>query len=213
MDHYIVLGPAEAVAGRTFADPEQNPADVAALRHMLARLRRWLSQPAGAPDGPRPLILDDPEADGRGHRIVLANPERLRAAGTLALVGFFGRKRPGADPAPLTAVDDELIGEFHQHPGILSYSSLEGADGNWGNLVVMDSPSAGEHWKTSAKHVYAARDLAPGYYTTIRLHNGLLPDGLISGQDLILLRTQYYDFQGDSPWRAVREFTSPASRL
>ncbi len=213
MNDYLVLGQTETVAGRTFAEPEQNTADVAALRHMLARLRHLLSQPEGVPDSPRPLILNLSESGGRGHRIVLANPERLRTASALALVGFFGCKRPGTDPAPLTAVDDELIDEFPQHPGILSYSSLEGMDGNWSNLVVLDSPEASEHWKTSAKHMVAVRELAPGYYTTIRLHNGRLPDSLLSGVDLILLRTKYYDFQGDRPWRAVREFSAPESKL
>jgi len=206
MDDYIVLVQTESVPGRAFTDPEQNVEDMAALRHMLARLRHRLSQPEGVPANPRPLVLNVPEADGRGHRIVLANPERLQAASALALVGFFGQKRAGVDPTPLTKVDDELIGEFPRHPGVLCYSSLEGKGGNWGNLVVLDSSGAGEHWKTSAKHAYAARELAPGYYTTIRLHNGLLATGLMSDHDLILLRTKYYDFQGESPWRAVREF-------
>ncbi len=206
MDDYIVLIQTESVPGRAFTDPEQNVADVTALRHMLARLRHRLSQPEGVPANPRPLVLNVPESDGRGHRIVLANPERLQAASVLALVGFFGQKRPGADPSPLDVLDRELIDEFPRHPGVLSYSSLEGEGGNWGNLVVLDSPGAGEHWKTSAKHAYAARELAPGHYTTIRLHNGLLATGLMSDHDLILLRTKYYDFQGESPWRAVREF-------
>ena len=41
------------------------------------------------------------------------------------------------------------------------------------------SGNARDHWRTSAKHTYAARDLAPEYYACVRLHNGLLPGGQI----------------------------------
>jgi len=48
------------------------------------------------------------------------------------------------------------------------------------------------------------RELAPRYYVTIRLHNGLLPCGLASSQ-MILNATKYYDFQSEELWQAVRE--------
>ncbi len=109
------------------------------------------------------------------------------------------------DPAPLTAADDELILEFPWHPGILSYSSLEFRDGNWGNLIVVDPPEARDHWRTSDKHAWAARELAPRHYTVVRLHHGVFPGGLRSGRDPVLARTRYLDFQGPEPWRAERE--------
>ena len=38
--------------------------------------------------------------------------------------------------------------------------------------------------------------------------HAVLPGGLMAGHDLILQRTKYHDFQGPTPWRAVREFHS-----
>jgi hypothetical protein len=145
------------------------------------------------------------------HRAVIAQEGPLQAAGDLAWVGFFATRRVGMDHAPLTAVDDELIGEFPRHPAIVSYSSLELADGNWGNLIVVDPPGGREHWRTSEKHAWAARELAPRQYTVIRFHHGVFPGGLGSGREPIVVRTKYYDFQGPRYWRAERARTSETS--
>ncbi len=51
--------------------------------------------------------------------------------------------------------------------------------------------------------------MSPDYYTVIRLHNAILPGGVLADNKLILLRTQYYDFQDKTLWRAVREFRAP----
>lgn len=205
MDDYLRLGPSEPAAGRPFADPAHTTADVAAVRTMAARLRALLAQTPALPDHPRPLVVEGREPDGRQHRVVLGDVPRLGADSDLAFVGFFATKRPGLDHAPLTATDDELILEFPTHPGILSYSSLEFADGNWGNLIVVDPPEAKEHWRTSEKHAWAARELAPRHYSVIRLHNGWFPGGLRSGSEPVVARTKYYDFQGPAPWRAERD--------
>jgi hypothetical protein len=140
---------------------------------------------------------------------VIANDGPLRAGRDLAFVGFFATKRAGLDHAPLTVTDDELILEFPRHPGILSYSSLEFADGNWGNLIVVDPPEAREHWRTSDKHAWAAQELAPRHYTVVRLHRGVFPGGLLAGRDPVVIRTKYYDFQGPAPWQAERELAPP----
>ena len=149
-------------------------------------------------------LIEGREPDGRPHRVVLGAAERLGVARDLGLVGFFALKRAGLDHAPLTRTDDELIEELPGHPGIVSYSSLELPDGNWGNLIVLDPPEAGEHWRTSAKHAWAASELAPRHYTVVRLHNGRFPGGLRSGHDPVVTRTRYYDFQDAVPWRAER---------
>jgi hypothetical protein len=205
MGEYLQLGPSELVDDRPFTAPERSAADLTALRRMADRLGTILSAPSGVPDEPRPLILQLREADGHAHRVVISQREGLLTSGEIHVVGFFGQKRPGADAAPLDAVDHELIGEFSQHPGILSYSSLELGHGQWGNMVLLRDPDAREHWRTSAKHAYAVRELAPPYYLSIRLHNGMLTRGLQPGTTLKLLRTKYYAFQGGAPWLAVRE--------
>ena len=50
--------------------------------------------------------------------------------------------------------------------------------------------------------------VAPAIYSSVRLHNGVLPGGLLSGADPVLVRTKYFDFQSEWPWQAVREYTT-----
>jgi hypothetical protein len=198
MDEYVCLGSAECVPDRPFTDPAHTATDLAAIRTMAARLRGLLAEPVGA------RIVESREPNGRQHRVVLGAAGRLGAGRDLGLVGFFAVKRAGLDHAPLTRTDDELIEELPGHPGIVSYSSLELADGNWGNLIVLDPPEAGEHWRTSPRHAWAASELAPRHYTVVRLHNGRFPGGLRSGRDPVLTRTRYHDFGDSTPWRAER---------
>ncbi|MBI3456452.1 MAG: hypothetical protein HY002_11765 [Candidatus Rokubacteria bacterium] len=207
MDDVIRLSASETVRGRPFTDPRHNADDLLAIGTMAAALRPLLSQLL--PDYPRPLVLQAPEREGRQHRVVICDERRLRVGRDLGFVGFFATKRPGLDASPLTTMDDELILEFPSHPGILSYSSLEFPDGNWGNLILVDPPEAKDHWRTSERHAYAAHELAPKHYAVIRLHNGVFPGGLLSGRDPILVRSAYHDFQGPEPWRAERQLLPP----
>ena len=198
MDEYVRLEPGERVPDRPFTDPAHTAADLGAIGIMAGRLRALVDEPW------RPGLLESREPNGRQHRVVLGAGDRLGVGRDLGFVGFFAVKRVGMDHAPLTRTDDELIDELPGHPGILSYSSLELADGNWGNLIVLDPPEAGEHWRTSPRHAWAASELAPRHYTVVRLHNGRFPGGLRSGRDPVLARTRYHDFQGGTPWRAER---------
>jgi hypothetical protein len=102
--------------------------------------------------------------------------------------------------------DEELIQEFPGHPGILSYSSLELGDGDWGNLILLDGDEAREHWRVSERHAHAARELAPRHYTDVRLHQGILPGGVRARGEAILRRTKYYDYRDAVTWRAEREW-------
>lgn len=207
MDECVRLGTGEIVGDRPFTHLDRNAEDLVALRAMAVTLRRHL---AGAlPASPRPLVRDAPEPDGRQHRTIICSEALLRGQADLPFVGFFALRRPGLDFSPLTRADDELILEFPAHPGILSYSSLELSDGNWGNLIVVHPPEARDRWRESAKHAYAAQELAPRYYSVVRLQHGLVPGGLLSGRGLVLTRTKYYDFQGAVPWRAERPLSEP----
>ena len=38
--------------------------------------------------------------------------------------------------------------------------------------------------------------------------NVMLPGGLLSGADPVLVRTKYFDYQSEWPWQAVREYTT-----
>ena len=206
MEEYVRLSAAERVPARPFTDPERSREDLTALRVMVAILREHLAA-SPLPESPRPLVRETREADGRPHRAIICRDAPLRARADLEFVGFFARRRPGLDFSPLTRADDELILEFPAHPGILSYSSLELPDGNWGNLIVLDRPEARDRWREGARHAYAAQELAPRYYSVVRLHHGRLPGGLLSGRDPVLTRTKYYDFGGPMPWRADRDLS------
>lgn len=188
-NEYIRLRRSEIVSDRSFTHPDRNSDDVALLRYMLARLSHLLSQPnrLSARSGSSLLFLREP--GGRRHRVVILNREALLAGGARTVVGFFGRKRVGVDRSMLNEVDAELVDELGRHSDILSYSSLELEDGNWSNMVLMSDPAGIERWGSSEKHIYAARELAPQYYETVRLQNGVLHAGL---------------------WRAVRELQVPA---
>jgi hypothetical protein len=187
LDEYVRLGPSEVPPDRAFTDPGESAADLVAIRVMATRLAALAAGPAAVPEGP--IICDE---------------RALRMARDLAFVGFFALKRAGLDHSPLTQADDELIGEFGRHPGILSYSSLELPDGNWANLILLDPPEARDHWRQSLRHAHAAAELAPRHYTAVRLHHGVFPGGLLSGADAVLVRTRYLDFRGPAAWRAER---------
>jgi hypothetical protein len=210
VDEPEVLGPEEVPEGRAFTHPSRTRADLGALQEMAAALARLCR--GRLPPGPRPLVLDAGQPGGRGHRAVLCDETRLRELTGPTLVGFFGEKRADVDPTHLNETDDALIAEFPAHPGVLSYSSLELPDGNWGNLIVLDGPPAREQWRTGSRHAYAAGELAPRHYTVIRLHRGRVDGGLRDEPRLVLEETAYHDFRGPSPWRAVRRQLHGASQ-
>jgi hypothetical protein len=205
VDDCVRLGPQESAVGRGFTDPAHTTRDLTVVGLMLAAIRRAVTAPPGIPFGPRPLVLEPAGLEGRAHRAILCDERRLGDGRDLDWVGFFAVKRRDRDSAPLTVMDDELIGEFPAHPGILSYSSLELADGDWGNLILLDGDAAREHWRVSDRHAYAARELAPRHYSDVRLHQGVLPGGVRGGDDPILRRTKYYDYRAGVAWRAERE--------
>jgi hypothetical protein len=206
VDDCVRLAPREAAVGRGFTDPALAVRDLATIRLMLAEVRHQVGRGADLPARPRPLELERHETNGRIHRAVLCDERRLGDGRDLVWVGFFGVKRPDVDSTPLTRRDDELVREFPAHPGILSYSSLELADGNWGNLILLDGDDAREHWRASPRHADAASVLAPRHYTHVRLHQGPLPGGVRTGGEPVLRRTRYYDYCGDTTWRAEREW-------
>jgi hypothetical protein len=205
VDDYARLGPRETAAGRAFTNPDETAPDLAAARQMLAGVRDQVARREVAPIRAGPLVVERREASGRLHRAILLDSRRLGAGRDLVWVGFFGAKRRDVDAAPLAAVDDELIRELPAHPDILSYSSLELDDGDWGNLILLDGDAAREEWRTGARHADATRVLAPRHYTHVRLHQGILPGGAAPGGGLILRRTKYYDYRGGTTWRAERE--------
>jgi hypothetical protein len=205
VDDCVRLAPRETAVGRGFTDPARTTRDLAAVGLMLDNIRYQISA-AALPAGRYPLVLAGHETEGRAHRAIICDARRLGDGRDLAWVGFFAVKRRDVDSAPLTVRDEELIQEFPGHPGILSYSSLELGDGDWGNLILLDGDEAREHWRVSERHAHAARELAPRHYTDVRLHQGILPGGVRGRGEAVLRRTKYYDYRDGVTWRAEREW-------
>jgi hypothetical protein len=203
VDEWVRLAPWETAVGRAFTDPAHTSRDLDAIRVMRETIRRELGRRVTR--AARPFVVEGREPDGRAHRAIICDEQRLASGRELTWVGFFAVKRRDVDPAPLTVRDDELIREFPAHPGILSYSSLELADGDWGNLILLGGDEAREHWRLSERHADAARVLAPRHYTDVRLHQGVLPGGVGSGRAPVLRWTHYYDYRDPVTWRAERE--------
>ena len=202
---HIELGPWETIEDRPFTDPANSLEDLSRLQYILGRLQQLLNQPELLPTQPRPLVIYWPEPYERRLRLVFSQPETLLTNQDLIVVGFCGQKAPEADRASLEGVDEELLAEFPEHPHLLCYCSLELEEGDWCNLVLFDHVRGLSHWTRSGRHGYAAIQLAPQFYRSVRLHNALLPGGLMAGQSLNLLRTKYFDYQGGTIWWAVRE--------
>ena len=200
------LGAAQQLTDRPFTDLARNQHDLALMQRILVSLINLIATAREWPEPPLPLVVRGNDEE-RVTREVVCNRAALLAGNPLRVVGFFGHRRPDLDTTILNAVDDDLIHEFALHPGVLSYSSFELDDGNYVNLVLLEGPAAQEHWRTSSRHTYAARELAPEFYAFIRLQNALLPHGLAAPTALQLVATKYYDYQQDPPWLALRALT------
>lgn len=202
--NYIQLNPADIVVEYPFTDPVDSVQDVATLEYMLKRLYEFVSLPNGVPEWSRPFVFYLSEPDERYHRVAIAQVRELLICDNLTVVGFCGQKRPEAERGPVDTIDEALIAEFPQHPYLLSYSTLQLASGNSCNLVLFNKPQGLAHWAKGTTHAQAIA-LAPAYYSSVRLHNAVLPGGLLAGHTLTLLRTKYFAYGGDTPWMAVRE--------
>lgn len=202
---FVHLNPTEVIQGRPFTDPKNSAADLASLQYIADQVRYLLlAQPERFSSQPYPAVIYLSEQEGRYFRIMLARPDRLKANDDFYAVGFCGVKRPTSDRGLVDNLDEELIEEFPLHPNLICYCTLEVEPGHTCNLVLFDDPAGLLHWSRSAKHAQAV-ELSPSYYYSICLHNALLPEGLLSSRPLMLLRTKYFDFQGDAIWWGVRE--------
>jgi hypothetical protein len=188
-----LLGPAQAVAGRPFADPARTRDDLATLARMHAALlaESRTARPRERWEG----------ADGSTHWLVVPDWERLRAARPIAAVGFFGQARP-VDHAPIMTLEAAIVSRAGAFDGLLGYHNARLAEGGWGNLVLFDARESALHVRDDRTHREALA-LTPAHYRSLRLHAATLPEGIAG--PLALVRTRYFDFAGDPPWLAVRE--------
>jgi hypothetical protein len=203
----IYLRPSEIIRDRPFTDPQNNAADLGILYTMREKLQSILSQSQEPPHDTGPVKMNLREDDGSRHRLVIVDWAALRGREEVAVVGFFGQARTDVDHTPIMDLENELMDQLQTYPGLLSYYNLRLPDDRFGNLVLCAGEAVKEAWRDNPTHQRAV-ELSPRHYHSIRLHNGLLPGGLMSQNGLVLVRTKYYDFRAEEPWQAVREFVA-----
>lgn len=209
------LDAATLLAERPFTHPARTYDDLLALNRALARLRAVLH--SDLPHGIGAMQSCEWDDDQGNHqRILVRAGLNLRTLPMLYLVGFFGQRRATADRERMDTTDQVLVEEMAgAHSEIVCYYTAALESGEYGNMVLSTCESARDEWNASPNHTRAARELAPRYYRTIRLHNGVLDGGLRSAQGPALTVTKYYDYgdashDGRAPWRGVRIWSPPA---
>ena len=183
--------------------------DLLVLKYMRQRVRLTLQQLEPCVTSQRPILYNFQERHGRIHRIALYNCQELSQRPALAFVGFISRKQKELDASivdELHTVDAQLVAEMVNNSGVLGYSSLELRTGIWCNLVLMESIEAKQQVLRTETHAHAAYQLAPRYYEWIRLHTGIMPNGLFS-DEMKALHTRYYTFQVAQQKPVIREHT------
>lgn len=201
----VVLKPEEVVQDRPFVHPAQIDTDVTNLRFMVDQLCLFLENPKWYAHLPRPVMVHRPGRRNWIYRLIVPRPQQLLQPGELTFVGFLGDRRPDADLGMADEFDRTLIAEIPTYPGLLSYCSLALVSGNFSNLVVFANPEAKAHWSKSLAHAQAAQKLAPHYYRSIKLYNGVLPAGVADSGALRLTCVKYYAYGPAAPWRAIRQ--------
>lgn len=193
--------------GRAFTQIAHTDTDLANLETMRARL--IIEVHALEEDARNRMFwLDTKQDGGRGHRVIVIRPNAVLSAERIVVVGFCGQKRAGLSEAlsrQMSDLDTQLVYELNDNPHMLAYSSLQLADGNWHNLVLIAHEDGIPHWRESARHIYAANEFTPRYFASIRLHNGELPNGLAS-QKIMMSATKYYDFDCTPVWYGSRGY-------
>lgn len=200
----IPLGVEENPPGHPCADIRHYGADLALLNYLLQDLRVLVRQ-AAAGD----TVLDAYQTltwhvHGLRRRTVMCDPRPLLRGSDVLIVGFLGDRRSTDEANEVDEFEIDVIAEFRQYPGILSYSSIELIDNQWANLVVHQEVEDREAWRTSLVHIQAAEELAPRVYHSVRIHNGRVHRGPIGSETVIVETSKYWDYDSDPLWHATR---------
>ena len=199
-----VLGPADVLPGRPFTDPGETDADVLVMTRMLA-LEREIALTWG-PD----ILGPDISERVRGEtRQLLAVPDgrALLASRDVTAVGFFGLLRRGVDHSVLFEHERAIAQTFPEFAplGFLSYLDFGPEHGRYGNLILFWTPDVPDEWHRGETH-RAAVAVAAEHYEHIRLHRARIPGPFMGAGQVEVTRTQYLDFNGPRPWRALRTY-------
>ena len=196
-----VLGVAETVPERIFADVSHIPKDREVLIYMARQVSKIVATEFELLQKGMPIFVDEP--DGRWHRYLIPRPMALLGAKDIHVVGFFGQKREQVSPDKLVDLSNRLVARIPDFPEILSYSTMALENGDFSNLVLLANEEIKLAWMEGETHNKAV-DRSPGYYLSVRLNNGVLADGILEPDSLIITQVKYCDYEQDPPWKAVR---------
>ena len=196
---------------RADANPDDHPcadirhyeADLAILNYLLEDLRALLHRAMTSETVLRPYQILSWTEDGLRRRVVMCNPDTLLQNPDALIVGFLGNRRATDEANVIDEFDFDVIAEFRQYPGILSYGSMELSPNQWANLVVHREVGDREAWRRSPVHIEAAQELSPRVFHSVRIHNGRV-SGSITGGGVRVEITKYWDYDSDPSWHAVR---------
>lgn len=198
------------VAERPIAAMSHYRGDIALLNYLLQDLRVLVRRHRKGEIAITPHQVFSWEVHGLERRTVLCDPVGIQDGTDVQIVGFFGDRRMDPDEAAIDASEHDLIAEFVNYPGILSYSSVELVDHYWANLVVHRQPEDREMWRGSEAHKHAVEHVAPSAYHGVRIHNGSIDGGVLGSSTVVIDSTKYWDYDTGDNWHAVREFSEGA---
>jgi hypothetical protein len=200
----VTLRPEEMARGRPFTAVEKTRSDLDILHAILADVRSVVVEVEEGVRDVAPYQKLAWKVGGLTHRLLICDVDRLRAHSGLCVVGFFAERRTGMDLWPLEKANSEIVTEFADYPGILTYASVELENEHWGNLVLHDDPVDTQFWRTSRMHQKAVETLSPQHYYNVRIHNGRLISSLFDRPRIRIHKTKYFDYSGPQEWRGER---------
>ena len=210
MQYEAVLGPEDVLSERPFTDRENTEREVGVMQVMLEDERELARGWGNARnDAPAEVVMNETDADGRRHLLVVPNVQALIEAADFTAVGFFGRPRDEVDHSILFGLEDKLVRRMGRYGevGLLSYYDVElvAPKGTYGNLILFSTPDVPEEWYRDEIHAQAV-ELSPGHYRQVRLHKGSVAGPLLGDVRITVERTKYFDFTGPAIWHGLRRF-------
>ncbi len=199
-----VLDRDELITDRPFTHTDHIPRDREVLLYMANQVCVVIDEHLPALRVGKPIFVDEP--DGRWHRYQIPQPKALVQAKKIILVGFFGQKRAGVSPDYFLEYSKKLIERIPTFPEILSYSTMALPNGDFSNLVLLSNEEIKLRWMEGNIHNQAV-SRSPNYYSSVRINNGLLPQGVLHPNLLKIKQVKYCDYGETPPWKGIRDLS------
>ncbi|MGI9607247.1 MAG: hypothetical protein ACR2P0_14015 [Acidimicrobiales bacterium] len=201
----IQLGPTESPEGHAFASVDNYTGDLALMNYQLQDVRSLIRSVVANDQPIAPHKLFEWEVHGLQRRTVICDPGRIVTPLDFHIVGFFGDRRAGVDLSRLEFYEHRLIEDLRDHPGIVSYSSMELVHNYWANLVVHSALDDRERWNHGENHRNAVDELSHIVYRSVRIHRAQLVGGVVGPNTVLIEFTSYWDYEATPTWKAVRD--------